>query len=423
MAQPWPSPVGRFTEGLVGGLQLAQQRQQISQRQKAQELDDALKAMQISSGVIGNKHIPQQVRSASMQNFSSAMNRAMSMIDPNYKPVAFDNKLEDTDIDYATRFGKLIDLHKEGKIDEKLFVDSSKAIMSEIYGQNEPTEAKKIIESQVSPAIEQGIVAGPDMRTDTPLMQALRGIAPERAGKLGQELESKYGKELYSAYVSPTVEKGTKPYVLEELARINPELAQKQEREEGVSKRLDVERQRTEELRFKDVYRAAQQEQVVKDYRNIQTVPDRISRAKTLYDKTGEAGVLDDAILYALNKMNDPNSVVMIGEYMRTAGLQSWWDSVEGKIGKLTKSNAGISPKFRMQLYDAVTQAIGDKAKAYDERMSYFREWGSDFERNPERIKKAFPLSTEIYGVKTKQEQKTTPGKNLIWNPSKMRFE
>lgn len=151
-------------------------------------------------------------------------------------------------------------------------------------------------------------------------------------------------------------------------------------------------------LRFDTLVGKSGSDQTIRQFRNIQGIQPRVLRAYDNYKKDGDAFVLDDALLYALNKMNDPDSVVMIGEYMRTAGLQSWWNSIKGNIGAITHDQAKIAPEFREKLYRAVTSSIYDNAKRYDQRISYYRKRAKYYSSDRELIKDAFPLSSEIDG-------------------------
>ena len=133
-------------------------------------------------------------------------------------------------------------------------------------------------------------------------------------------------------------------------------------------------------------------------YQKIEGLANRLERAKKSYDKNGEAGILDDALLYALQKMNDADSAVLIGEYARTADLQSWVHSIVGKVDNITKSNAKIAPEFRDELFTAVASAIKDKSNAYNQRVDVFRDLGSKYESDRDRINMTFPKSEEVFG-------------------------
>lgn len=423
MAQPWPSAVGRFNEGLVGGMQVANQRKQLEMQRNAQELERAFQSIEVNSKLLANKAIPDAMKSKVMTDTVNAYNFVGKRVNPNHKDMVFDGNLEPTDVDFAKRAGGLVEQWKNKELEDSHFKEAFSSLTSDIFKKNEPADAQRILTSQVVPTLEQGVVSGSSLSIDTPLMQALRGTSPEKAKELEGRLKGENVAQLYSEYIDPKTPEQARPEMLNRIALLDPKFAQQIEKDKAVDKRLSTEVSRTQDLRFKDIYRAAQQDQAVKDFRNIQILPNRIARATEAYKKTGEAGVLDDSILYALNKMNDPNSVVMIGEYMRTAGLQSWWDGVQGKIGKLTRSNAGISSSFRGQLLEAVNQAIADKAKIYDDRMSYYREWGSDFESKQDRLKRAFPLSSEIYGKGIDNKESATTRKSMTFNPSTGVFE
>lgn len=149
-------------------------------------------------------------------------------------------------------------------------------------------------------------------------------------------------------------------------------------------------------IRFDALVKAADGESLTRPHRIMFNIMPRIERAAQEYKTMGNAAILDDALLYSLNKMNDPTSVVMIGEYMRTKELQSWWNDVKGNIGRLNKDNAGIMPSFRDQIYRAVKEAAKDKSKAYNNRMEYFRKRASKYSNDSEEIKMAFPFADEI---------------------------
>ena len=174
-------------------------------------------------------------------------------------------------------------------------------------------------------------------------------------------------------------------------------------------------------IRFDNLVKAADSETITKPYRTMFNTAPRIERAKQEFDKTGNAAMLDDALLYTINKMNDPTSVVMIGEYMRTKELQSWWNNIKGNIGKLNKDNAGLTPVFRDQVYRAVMGAVKDKTTAYNNRMKYYRSRASKYNDDSAEVKSAFPLSNEI--MKEEEGPSLSTGKAMTFNPTTGRIE
>ncbi len=154
---------------------------------------------------------------------------------------------------------------------------------------------------------------------------------------------------------------------------------------------------------FDDLVKDYSSDQTVTQFNKTKDVIPRLTRAKAVYDESGgkKAGVLDDALVVAISKVNDPDSAVMLGEFIKTKELQSWWDKWEGNLRKAQASGAGLTPEFRDELYNAIIAAMQDKANAYDTRVSsYWRERGREYNPKTDQIKAAFPLSSEIYTTK-----------------------
>ena len=131
---------------------------------------------------------------------------------------------------------------------------------------------------------------------------------------------------------------------------------------------------------------------------SLQAVP-YLTKAYEQYKKTGEAGVLDQALIVNQGKISDQASAVLIGEFLISKGMQSLWQKAEGSVAKLVNSSAGLSPEYREQLYEAVMYALENKKAAYDQQVDSARADAAELGVSEDRIKKAFPYSNERFKI------------------------
>ena len=162
---------------------------------------------------------------------------------------------------------------------------------------------------------------------------------------------------------------------------------------------------RSKENQYLRVVGLADNDDMVKQFKRTQSVKPYVKKSLEIFKRTGNAGLLQDALIYSHNKTLDADSVVMVSEYLRSKGQQSLADRVMGNINKVFEGSAGLGPEMQSLLLEAVSDALDKKEKSYNQRMRVFRKMAGRYNTDKDEVNETFPLSNELPGY----EPEATP--------------
>lgn len=178
---------------------------------------------------------------------------------------------------------------------------------------------------------------------------------------------------------------------------------------------------RSNDDKYLRVVTLADNDDTVRQFKRTQYVKPYIEKAANIFKRTGNAGILQDALIYSHNKILDADSVVMVSEYLRSKGQQSLLDRFEGSVYKLFSGSAGLSIPQQEMLLEAVQDALKNKEESYNQRMRAFRKSASRYNSNKDEVNETLPLSTELPGYAPEESRTppvTSPGQTGTTKPA-----
>jgi len=136
----------------------------------------------------------------------------------------------------------------------------------------------------------------------------------------------------------------------------------------------------------------------IKDFREIGSkykgMVAALEESKTSKNLVGA----DQAVITLFNKLTDPNSVVRESEYARTPNNLSWINYLKGKIEKVQKGGAALTPEDREALVSMAKNLYGVYETQYNEALNNYHTLAVQSGINPN-------LVTLQYGGRKKTEQ------------------
>jgi hypothetical protein len=120
--------------------------------------------------------------------------------------------------------------------------------------------------------------------------------------------------------------------------------------------------------------------------------------------------ILQNTMLYTINKLDDPTSAVLIQEFFRIKDMQSTPDVAWGFLSKIRSGGAGLSPEMQGEFLKFINERLDDSAAVYNQRVDYYRNRAQKYESDMDMINQAFPRAEEIRGQVKSESNITSSG-------------
>ncbi len=125
---------------------------------------------------------------------------------------------------------------------------------------------------------------------------------------------------------------------------------------------------------------------VVKQFKDIDIKFNQMEKALERSLQSGSKIATDQALITLFNKMTDPDSVVRVSEFARTAESQSLLSKIQGKIEKLGSGGAGLTDEERKALVDLSRDFIEVFRGKFELEKSFFIDEARASNFDPSRL-------------------------------------
>jgi len=124
----------------------------------------------------------------------------------------------------------------------------------------------------------------------------------------------------------------------------------------------------------------------VKNQVTIEKQMGRVEEAMSEAKAGGSLIAVDQALVTILNKTLDEQSVVRESEYARTSQDLSLLSRIRGKVEKIQKGGAGLSPPERKALYRMIKKFADVSAKMYNKQVGSYTDIANRYGFDPRNI-------------------------------------
>jgi hypothetical protein len=125
------------------------------------------------------------------------------------------------------------------------------------------------------------------------------------------------------------------------------------------------------------------------EVKNHVTIEKQMGRVESAMEEAKAGGSLiavDQALVTILNKTLDEQSVVRESEYARTAQDLSLLSRIRGKVEKIQKGGAGLSPPERKALHRMIKKFADVSAKMYNKQVKSYTAIAERYNFDPRNI-------------------------------------